>query len=76
MSSFFNFFLIVYYAARNLNKSLCTSLIISLGEIAINGIALSKSMDVLKTLIHINNLPFRMVVTIHTPCRVKKFPFL
>lgn len=58
----------MYYAARNLfgNKSLCLSLIISLGEIAINGIASSKGTDVLKTLIHINNLPYKMVVTIYT----------
>lgn len=59
----------MYDTARNLlaNKSLCTSLIISVGEIVINGIALSKGMDILQPLIHINKLPYRMVVTILTP---------
>ena len=61
-------FVIVYNNSRNLlgNKSLRTSLIISLREIVINGIATSKGMDILQPLIHINKLPYRVVVTILT----------
>jgi len=60
------YFFVIVYTSRNLlvNKSLCTSLIISLREIVINGIATSKGMDILQPLIHINKLPYRVVVTI------------
>lgn len=60
------YFFVIVYTSRNLlvNKSLHTSLIISLREIVINGIATSKGMDILQPLIHINKLPYRVVVTI------------
>ena len=63
----FYFFVIVYNTSRNLlgNKSLRTSLIISLREIVINGIATSKGMDILQPLIHINS---------HYPHRAKEVP--